>query len=327
MKVVLAETLSASDGVLYDAFVLAAPSGHYSQSRDWALVARAGKSVQSTYFLATNDGEVVAAGRILRPKIGPLLGPVATIERGPICKTPEILESILPLLVRALRRRGVARISVMPYFADDEKKIAEAALRKSGFRDVQKADGAHVRTLRVDLPEKKANEIFSGGDRESLRRKLKQAEKAGVHVRLGNRADVATLQQLHDAMMSSQSKRKKSRAYFEALAAFVEHSNRGAIFVAEHDQKSIAALFAISHGPLATFVIGATSQAQLPFSKMASAMAEAIRWAHARQCASFDLGGIPVENDANPKRASIAQFKFDFSKSTIDLAHEHARWF
>jgi lipid II:glycine glycyltransferase (peptidoglycan interpeptide bridge formation enzyme) len=327
MKAVLTEHLSDADGALYDAFIAAAPSGHYSQSRHWAPIVRAGKSVQSAYFLVTDESGVIAAAQILRPKLGPLLAPVAMIERGPICKTPEILEQILPMLVRSLRLRGVARISVMPYFVGEEKKVAEAALRNSRFRDVQKADGAHIRTLRVDLRREKISELFSGGDREALRRKLKQAENAGVPVRRGNRADVAVLAQLHDAMMMSQAKRKKSHAYFEALASFVERSDRSAIFLAKHDQKSIAALLVVAHRSLATFVIGATSQQHLPFSKMAAPMAEAIRWAHARECDWFDLGGIPAENDADPKRMSIAQFKFDFSKTAVDLAHEHTRWF
>ena len=325
MDVVLAAELSDSDGALYDAFVDAATSGHYSQTRRWAPVACAGKSVQSAYFLARDEGRVIAAAQILRPKFGPLHLPVVIVERGPVCETPEILEQILPLLLGALRR--VARVSVMPYFASEEKKIAEQSLARSGFRDAQRASGAHTRTLRIDLREKKEGELFSGGERESLRRKLKQAEKAGARVRRGDRADVAMLEQLHGAMMKSQAKRTKPHAYFEALANFLEHSDRGAIFIAEHEQKAIAALLAIAHGGLATFVIGATSQEPLPFSKMAPALAEAIRWAHARGCASFDLGGIPAQNDADPKRISIAQFKFEFSKSPVDLTREHARWF
>lgn len=128
-------------------------------------------------------------------------------------------------------------------------------------------------------------------------------------------------------MMLAQNKRQKTPDYFRALARFVETEDLGALFVADHQQTPIAALFTIAHGPIATFIIGATTQSALPFSKMASAMAEAIRWAHARGCKSFDLGGIPAQNDADPKRASIAQFKFDFAKTPVRLAREHTRWF
>jgi lipid II:glycine glycyltransferase (peptidoglycan interpeptide bridge formation enzyme) len=327
MKIVLASELSETDAALYDAFTTNAANAHYSQARAWAEVADAGKSVQSAYFLAKVEGAVVGAARIQRPRLGPVMLPAAVIERGPIAESPQILERILPLLVAELRSRAVARITVMPYFAGEQKKIAEEILRELRFRNVQKADGAHVRTLRVDLRNKKHEEIFAGGERESLRRKLRDAEKAGVRVRAGNATDVRILQKLHDRMMLAQGKSKKTSRYFEALAELVGAHDRGAIFVAEHEQTSVAALVVFAHGPLATFVIGATSQPALRFSKMASAMAEAIRWAHARGCHFFDLGGIPARNDADPKRASIAQFKSDFSKTSIDLVHEHARWF
>ncbi len=327
MKIVLARELSEADATLYDAFVSNAAGGHYSQARAWGPVADAGKSVQSAYFLASDESGAIGAARVQRVRLGPFALPVAIVERGPIVKGPEILAQILPLLIAELRSRAVARISVMPYFADDQKKIAEEILRQLRFRDVQKPDGAHVRTLRIDLENKKTDELFAGGERESLRRKLREAEKAGVRVRRADASDVNILRELHDEMMVAQNKRKKSAAYLEALEHFVDKGDRGALFVAEQDQKSIAALFVIACGSLATFVIGATTQRSLPFSKMASAMAEAIRWAHASGCHFFDLGGIPAQNDADPKRASIAQFKFDFSKTTTLLAHEHARWF
>jgi hypothetical protein len=264
---------------------------------------------------------------VQRARLGPLALPAAIVERGPIVKSPENLEQILPLLIAELRSRAVARIAVMPYFAGDQSEIAEKILRQLRFRSTQKPGGAHVRTLRVDLENKKVDALFSGGERESLRRKLREAEKAGAVVRRGNGGDVRSLQQLHDRMMLAQGKRNKAPDYFRALARFIETEDAGALFVADHEQTAIAALVAIAHGPIATFVIGASTQSALPFSKMASAMAEAIRWAHARGCESFDLGGIPAQNDADPKRASIAQFKFDFAKTPTLLAREHARWF
>lgn len=327
MKIVLAPELSAADAALYDAFVAAAPSGHYSQSRAWGPLADSGKSVQSAYFLVSDASGVIGAARVQRARLGPLALPAAAIERGPVVKSAEILEQILPLLIAELRSRAVARIAVMPYFAGAQSVVAEDILRQLRFRSTQKLDGAHVRTLRVDLENKKSDALFSGGERESLRRKLREAEKAGVVVRRGAASDVATLHQLHDSMMLAQGKRKKAPDYFRALSRFVETEETGALFIADREQAPIAALFVIAHGPLATFVIGASTQTALPFSKMASAMAEAIRWAHARGCKTFDLGGIPAPNDADPKRASIAQFKFDFAKTATVLAREHARWF
>lgn len=322
LRAVLASRLTPEDGAIYDAFVDRARGSHYSQTRAWRAIARAGKYVHSAYFLALDGDRPVSAAHVLRPALGIVPGPVAFVERGPVCDSPADLARVLPLLASALRRRGVLRVHVMPYFSGAEKIEVERALAEARFRDVQKNGGAHVRTLRLDL----TGDPFSGGDRESLRRKLKQAEKAGVRASLGKNSDVLALALLYRQMMRQQSRPAKSRAYFDALARFVEES-RGAVFISEHGDETIAAAFVVRQAALATFVLGASTITQKPFSKMAPAMAEAVRWAKAQGCTTFDLGGLPRAGDRDPKRAQIAQFKLDFAKSPVDLVSEHARWF
>lgn len=327
MRIVLEAQLSPHEGARYDAFVEDAVGGHFSQTRAWAAVATAGKSLRADSLLVLSDDEVIGAAQVLRPRLGRLAAPIAMLERGPVCRSPRDLARVLPALLHGLRRRGILRVSAMPYFGGNASIAAAKCLTESGFRDVQQASGAHVRTLRLQLRDQRLDALFSGGARESLRRKLKQAEKAGVRVRRGDRSDVAHLQRLHTHMMLAQNKPPKSAAYFQALADFLATSDRGELLLAEHGKNVIAALVAVAHGRLVTFVVGATTTDVLPFSKMASAMSGAIAWAHAVGADAFDFGGIPAQNDADPKRASIAQFKFDFTKDTLDLTPEHARWF
>ena len=314
--------MTPEDAATYDAFVDRARGGHYSQTRAWRAVALAGKYVHSAHFLAFAGRTPIGAAHVLRPALGLLPGPVAFVERGPVCESPGELARVLPLLAKTLRHRGVLRLHVTPYFSGDEKLEAEHALREARFHDVQADDGAHVRTLRVDL----AGDPFAGGDRESLRRKLKQAEKAGVRAARGTSSEVVALSLLYRQMMRLQSRRSKSRSYFEAVARLLD-TGRGALFLSHERDEAIAAAFVVRHAKLATFVLGASTVAQKPFSKMAPAIAEAIRWAKAEGCTTFDLGGLPRAGDRDPKRAQIAQFKLDFAKSPVDLVGEHARWF
>ena len=319
---VLASRLTPIDAAIYDAFVESARGGHYSQTRAWRAIARAGKYVHSAYFLALAGRTPIGAAHVLRPSLGLVPGPVAFVERGPVCESPAELARVLPLLAKALRNRGVMRLHVMPYFSGDEKDVAEHVLGESRFRDVQANGGAHVRTVRIDL----AGDPFAGGDRESLRRKLKQAEKAGVRATRGKGSEVVALSLLYRQMMRQQSRRSKSRSYFDAVARFVD-TGPGALFLTHERDEAIAAAFVVRHAKLATFVLGASTTAQKPFSKMAPAIAEAMRWAKDEGCTIFDLGGLPRAGDRDPKRTQIAQFKLDFAKSPIDLVGEHARWF
>lgn len=329
---VLDAPLARREAEAYDTFVDQAAGGAWAQARAWAKVEVATHRVVPWLFRVHRGSELVGAALVLRPKIAFQLGlPVASVSRGPVVASLDDLARVLDVLRATLVRRGVLRMTVMPYWADDDAVRAETILREAKFESVQKADGAHARTLRVDLRGKDDATVFGGKSGESLRRKLRQAEKAGVTARRAPSADVRILERLHGEMMRSQGRPTKPRAYFDALGALASGIDgdahpRGAIFVAEHDGSALSALYASRHGARATFIVGASTSQESAISKMAPAMAAAVRWALAEGCETFDMGGIPMEGDTDPKRSSIAQFKLDFAKTPVRLVGEHARF-
>jgi lipid II:glycine glycyltransferase (peptidoglycan interpeptide bridge formation enzyme) len=327
---VFARELSPDDARDSDAFVGEAAGGHAAQTRAWASVATAGRRLVPFHFLARDAaGAVVGAALVLRPRVvGQLAGPVAIVERGPVVAQPQDLSRVIPALVRAAQKHGVVRVQVMPYWADAEADVATRALAASRMRDVQSLDGAHAATLRIDIANKSDDEILAGKDKKKLRYELKHAEKLGARVRRGGAGDMATLARLYGALMASQSKHGKPSVWFDVAAAHLlaEGRSNGALFTCDHDGETLSAVLVSRHAKIATFLMGASIPAQRPFSKMALPLVAAIRWARDEGSAIFDLGGVPMEGDADEKRASIAQFKFDFAKTRVKLVHEHARW-
>jgi lipid II:glycine glycyltransferase (peptidoglycan interpeptide bridge formation enzyme) len=317
----------------YDRFVDTARGGHYAQARAWGPVAIAGRPAALRFFVARDGGRVVGTAMIVRPMAGPLPLPIALVERGPVVAEPADLGRVAEALVKRARLHGVARVQVMPYWAGDDVAPAESRLAAAGFTKVHDLEGAHAVTLRMDIGGKTDDAILAGKEREALRRKLRQAEKAGATVRRGEVGDVRVLEQLHAELMKGQGRGTKPAAYFERLASSIlaprerEAAARGALFVCTHEAEPISALFVSRHGSLATFVLGATSGAQRSFSKMVLPMMAAVRWARDEGAERFDLGGIPMDGDTDDKRAQIAQFKFDFAKTKVALVGEHARWF
>ena len=323
-------SLSQSDAADYDRFVAESRGGHIAQTRAWERIATAGRTLDARYFLARDSAtsEVLGAALVLRPHaLGVLALPVAIVDRGPVAASPDGLRRVVPALLREARRHGVARLSVMPYWADDDAALAERALEGAGMRDVQEPDGAHVSTLRLDIAGKSDEAILEGKDRKKLRYELKHAAKLGATVRRGDAKDIGVLARLNDALMASQSKHAKPRAWFDAVAGLLGEGDRGALFLCDHGGETLAAVMVSRHALMATFFVGASLPVQRPFSKMALPLMEAIRWARGAGCATFDLGGVPMEGDSDEKRASIAQFKFDFTKNRTRLVREHARWF
>ncbi len=321
---------AGADADAFDRFVDTASGGHYAQARAWAPVAVVGRPMRARYVLAREQGRVVGAALVMRPYVRGIPLPFAMIERGPVCNDPSDVGRVAAAMAVAARRHGVGRLQVMPYWAGEDATRVETALLRARFRLVHAFDSAHAMTLRLEIEKKSDDAILAGKDREALRRKLRQAEKAGATVRRGTPEDMRKLEDLHGELMRGQARSDKPRAFFERLAASLvadSKGGRGALFLCTHEAETISALFAILHGRVATFVLGATSSVQRSISKMALPMMAAIRWARDEGASTFDLGGIPVDGDTDEKRAQIAQFKFDFAKTKVPLVREYARWF
>jgi lipid II:glycine glycyltransferase (peptidoglycan interpeptide bridge formation enzyme) len=328
LDTVWTDRLADADAEDYDRFVAEAEGGNYVQGRAWARAATAGRPFAVRYFLARRDRRVLGAALVLRTRaLGAIAAPFAQVERGPVCASPDDLPEVLASLVKTARAHGIARIGVMPYFTDSMAERAHAALRGARFKDVQRFDGAHAASLRLAIGDKHDDEILAGSEYKSLRYELKHAAKVGARARRGAPADVRILESLYAELMGSQSKEAKPRTFYDAIAEDVLPSDRGALFVCEHEGSAVSAVFIARHGRVATLAMAAATQAPKSFQKTVRPMMEAIRWARDVGCEVFDVGGIPLDGDTDEKRLGIARFKHTFAKTRVHLVHEHARWF
>lgn len=325
MDCTLTSRLSDADAREYDRFVLASPAGHAAQTRAWLDIARAGAHVGASLALFRQGGSVIGAALVLRPVVLGLPLPWAWSERGPVVADVGSLGEVTRALIRALRRRGVARLRVMPYWSGPDVERAESVLRSAGLHPVQTPDGPHASTLRVAL-DGSAADLFGGKSKEQVRWRSRQAEKAGARARRGGARDWERLRELHRALMKGQGRRDKPDRWWNAVRSFASDDARGALFACDYEGRTIAACVVLRHGALATYAWGASVPDKLPFSKAILALVAGIRWARETGATTFDLGGIPEENDHDPKRAAIATFKHDFDRKRVRLVREHACW-
>ncbi len=329
LDTVWSSRLSVADGEAYDSFVATARSGHYSQTRSWAKVATAAKPCAPCYFLTRRDGRVVGAALVLRTRVlGALALPVAQIERGPVCDDPDDMPDVLESLLGQTRRHGILRLLVMPYWVDEARPRIERSLKERGFSDVQSYAGSHVRALRLDLSPLSAHDPFAGNEFTKLRKELRRSERAGATSRRGREEDVDKFRGMLEQRLRSEGRRVPEKSYYDALKGhFLSCENQRTMFVGEYEGDVVSAIFVTRHGSVAAYVAGASSSRELSFSKMVQPMSCAVLWAKKQGSASFDFGGMPMQGDTDPKRNSIALFKRSFSRTEIDLVHEHVRWF
>jgi hypothetical protein len=325
MRTSWSSSLGRDDGDAYDTFVARSAGGHPAQTRAWAEVARAGRLL-TTRFVTVEDGpRLVGTALLVRPCIAGINAPWASIDRGPVVDDPEHLGPCLSAIAASARAHGVLHLAAMPYWTDSRAERVEAELARLGYRDAQRSDGPHARTLRVALPADEGA-LLSGPSMGQARWRLGQAAKAGAVARRGTSADWQHLQVLHSDLMRSQRMRPRGAAWWTALEAHLHDEGRGALFVCEHEGRVVSACVVLRHGPLATYAWGASVLDPLPFTKAVPALVEAMRWARRTGCCAFDLGGIPLERDRHPKRTAIATLKYDFSRQPVRLVRLHARW-
>jgi lipid II:glycine glycyltransferase (peptidoglycan interpeptide bridge formation enzyme) len=325
MRVSWSSSLGRDDGDAYDAFVASSPGGHPAQTRAWADVVRSGRLL-STRFVTVEDGtRLVGAALLVRTRIAGIPAPWASIDRGPVVDDPEHLGPCLCAIGASARAHGVLHLAAMPYWADSRAEQAEAQLARLGYRDAQRADGPHARTLRVALAGGE-DALLAGPSMGQARWRLGQATKAGAVARRGVSTDWHRLQVLHSDLMRSQRMHPRGPAWWTALEAHLRDEGRGALFVCEHQGRVVSACVVLRHGALATYAWGASVLDPLPFTKAVPALALAMRWAQRGGCSTFDLGGVPLEGDQDPKRAAIATLKYDFARQPVRLVRLHARW-
>lgn len=326
-SVLRATELRPAEALEYDEFVRGAAAGHYSQSRSWARVVASAGRARPWFFLAKRNANVVGAGVLWQPLLlGRLPLPVAYMERGPVCNNLDDLSLTARAAQIQARRRGLLRISLMPYWSDNDARNAESILTKLGFRNVQTDDGRHICSLRMNLRDRSVLNL-EGRALSKLRMSVARAQRAGVTVRHGHAADFKAFQELNDCMQRRERKRVMPQKWYAALADFIATNDQtSSMFVCEHQGRVISAVVVICQGSTATYVTGASTTEQLRFPKMACALVEAIRWAAAAGMTTFDLGGVPRPGDQDERRANIAQFKSIFSGETVTFVPEMARW-
>lgn len=329
LDTVLSPNLTGIDAEAYEQFVKSARGGHFSQTRDWVKVVAAGRPVRPAYFLARRHGRVVGAAAILRPLLwGHVPLPLAQLDRGPVCDDPDDLPAVISTLVKHTRRAGIIRLSVMPYWSGEAASRTTAVLLSRGFSDVQTYGGSHVQSLRLDLTQMPLKGLFEGSRFYGLRKQVAFARRHGAAARRGKPADMVAFQTMHETLLRRERLRIPSSRWYNAVADYFFSGNQGgAMFVCELDADLVSAVFVVRQGSVATFAFGASTSRKMPFTKMIWPITQAIEWAKSEGLSWFDLGGIPMTGDTDPRRASIATFKSKFGGEPVSFVHEFARWF
>ncbi len=278
----------------WERFVAAHPAGHILQTAAWGtLKAQFGWRAGRVGLL--DAGLLVAGAQVLYRRLPAGLGSLAYVPRGPLVDWCDDTQAtaLLAAVERAARRRRALALMIEPELPDEP--CWRDRLAGLGFATAP-LTVQPPRTIVVDLSGDEATILARM--KQKTRYNLRLAERKGVAVRAAGEADLPAFNALMQATSERDAFGVHSPAYYEAAYRLFVPAGRARLLLADVEGEPVAAVMAFAQGSRAWYFYGASGNAHR--EKMAPYLLqwEAMRWARTLGCTSYDLWGVPDEDEA-----------------------------
>jgi lipid II:glycine glycyltransferase (peptidoglycan interpeptide bridge formation enzyme) len=280
------------DRETWDAFVAAHPAGHLLQTWAWGeLKARFGWRAA---HVAVMDNSGLQAGAQVLFRALPLGRSLAYIPKGPLVDWTDRSQAgaLLAGLHQLCRRKHSPFLKIEPH-APDTLALRQA-ICAHGFV-VSPFTLQPPRTIVVDISP--AEDDILAAMKQKTRYNIRLAERKGVIVRPGSVEHVPVFHQLMRITGQRDQFGVHSLDYFRAMLGLFG-PDRAVLLLAEVDREPVAAVIVLTHGSTGYYLFGASSDAHREKMPAYLLQWEAIRWAKAHGCESYDLWGIPDADEA-----------------------------
>lgn len=326
------------------AFVRTQPSVSFLQTPAWAGVKAEWHSESVGWF----DGDsLVGAALVLYRQVPRVKRYLAYIPEGPVlpwervCEQPDAWLGPLtghvkgrgafalkmgpavatrrwhaPAVKAAIAEEAVTRLADVP--ADEEFPTGLAlqkALRAggwvqetgggAGFGDVQPRY-----VYQLPLAGRTADDVFAGFN-QLWRRNIRKAEKSGVEVVEGTRADLAAFHPVYVETAERDGFTPRGLAYFQRMwdAMNAEDPRRLRLYLARHEGQVVAATTLVTVGDHAWYSYGASTTASRNVRPSNAVQWRMITDSLASGCTIYDLRGISDNLTAGDHLLGLVQFK------------------
>jgi peptidoglycan pentaglycine glycine transferase (the first glycine) len=220
------------------------------------------------------------------------LGTLAYVPRGPVVDPDnrEALALLLSALHRVVRREKAIFLKLEPPWEDDPS--LDEFLKAHGFRPSSQTIQPRTTLLlglTVDLDDLLAQM------KPKTRYNIRLAGRKGVVVREGSEEDLPVFYRLLQETSQRDGFAIHAREYYEEAWRRFVSQGKARLFVASYRGETLAGLMAFALGRTAWYLYGASSGRHRNLMPNHLLQWEAIQWAKARGCTTYDLWGIPDE--------------------------------
>jgi len=274
---------------VWDQFVESHPAAHFLQTSPWgSLKVQFGWDVQR---VALADGDhLIAGAQILYRHLPAGIGKIAYIPRGPLANWSDETEMrpLLSTIKDTAQAHGAVAVTVEPDLTDDPQ--LREIISALGFRPAP-ITIQPPRTIIVDISYNE--DTILGAMKSKTRYNVRLAGRKGVSVHAGSRDDLAAFNGLMAITGTRDGFDVHSPAYYEAAYDHFVPRGWASLILAEVEEEPVAGVMVFALGRQAWYVYGASSDTHR--NKMPTYLVqwEAIRWARAQGCTTYDLWGVP----------------------------------
>jgi peptidoglycan pentaglycine glycine transferase (the first glycine) len=278
----------------WDRFVTNHPNGHVLQTAPWgALKSQFGWSAGQVGL--TREGKLVAGAQVLIRRLPAGLGRLAYVPKGPLVDWEDEaqVKALLEALDRAARAQGAIALTIEPDLPDEG--MLRERLHALGFSPSPLGSVQPRRTIVVDISPDE-NTILKAM-KQKTRYNVRLAERKGVTVREATESDLPAFH----ALMATTGERDEFGvhvpAYYDAMYHLFAPRGRGQLLLAEVDGEPVAGVLILALPPRSWYLHGASGDAHREKMPTYLLQWEAIRWAKSLGCTTYDLYGVPDEDE------------------------------
>jgi peptidoglycan pentaglycine glycine transferase (the first glycine) len=275
----------------WDSFVGASPEGHVLQSSRWGqLKERFGWQVAR--LTVEDQGQWLAGAQVLFRPIGPRT--IVYVPKGPVTDLAddEVTQTLLDALHHLCRQRRAILLKIEPDLAEDPPLVQK--LTALGFRASPQTIQPRC-TILLDLTP--APEDILASMKSKTRYNIRLAARKGVTVREGTAEDLPGFYRLMEVTGERDAFGIHSEPYYETAFQLFVPQGLAKLFLATFEDRVLAGIMAFAFGQRAWYMYGASSDEHRNLMPSYLLQWEAILWAKQRGCLTYDLWGIPDEEE------------------------------
>ena len=310
-----------TDPEVWNRFVDASPTGNITQTYEWGELrdALGGDVLRLGAF---EGGELRGTMLVVIGRAPVLRRPYLYAPRGPVVNdaSDPALAALCAEAEQRGRKRGAFMLKVEPSVADGDAAWL-AALQRLGFR--RNPFATHPRrSWLLDIRPSEADLL--AGMKEKWRYNIRLAGRKGVVVREATTPqDVDTFYTLYQETAARDGFFIHPKQHYADILRLYGARDAGVLLLAEYEGTPIAGLVALKCGPVATYMFGASSNAER--NRMPNHLCQwtAIQWAKARGCTTYDFRAIAEVLDPQEDLYSLFTYKQGFGGYSVLSLETH----